>query len=1429
MIQRASFSFLLILFSVVSILAVPGDPDDTLTFFGPRPIYANGGKPDVIVDDFGWLDDTRTDQELAQIAAAIEEWSEAGIGYAAYYALGVVESAAGAAALGDAGKLMDLDGSAGSWFMYTRSAFREYMVNSGKTAVDLGANYFLLDNASPNLETLSFDNEIIAEFRTYLEANYTAGELTAMGVADVTSFDYRDYLKSAPGGNYTDSDSVNSNPPSGELWAAWIRNMQKSERAFFEEWTSSIRAYSQSEYSREIYFGGNRYSGPRQWDTIDKMDFGIAETFLDSHGYPYYNLDHINKNIRNFGKRFWSWGFPANTGSLNGSNDPYGMLHITELSKIFLSETLSSGALHQIPIGWVSYHNNANRLAPLAPYYEFARSHSEMFNLEEAGELAVVYNEAYELSNPNDFTPGYQGIMMLLGDAHRPFDVLFAGHPDKRDGADPFALADLTKYKAIVLPNTRRLTDAQVSKLESYLSGGGVVIGLGQIADLDEAGNDVSGVRTLDNYFISDGSTTVGSGQAICISTNLGDNYHGNAATSSGESQWEVTAGNLASLASYQSTWAAAVDSIVDQDFTGALSRLAHLHRYRDPADGSHIYQVVNRDINMTENVDDQSINDTTAVACSVRIPAGFDASTVTLSWMTVEAPIPLELAFTPNGDHLEFTLPAFSVWGILKVGTAASSPSDINETPESVFNLIADSGGNRPDTFDSDGSIAYNYSYWKGGNHGSIPWDIPYLATDDTEVDLVRLYHRFSSDNVTWGDWTLHSALDVTGGNISGNLSFDAPEGEGYYQFRIQAVDDAGQEEVVLPGRDETGYGVDETAPIPPANVVEASHESGTWIADASNLVFTWDEPMDNLSGYLQANVSLGSDSENIAESNLTENELGWSPTLSGLIPGERYKLNFRHEDEAGNWAGGVELFSFRYGTLPVMDLENIAVTEGDGKLTVTWTNPSDANYNFASFSYREAGDLYATWTGGGLSPDSSATSHELTGLTNGTTYQVRAIAVSSGDQNGNELIVTGTYTPGEGLGGGGGGPDPVAAPTNLTTQDNTANVRLEWMDNATDETGIVIEYKLQNSETWDTVATLGPNAVAFVHNLNIGSDSYDYRVKAIRDSESSDYSNIAGISRSGGGGPNPPQAPTDLSAQDNNAKIDLQWTDNSDNETGFAIARRVQGSPNWTPVSTTGPNTTTYQDSSDIPTGTYEYRVKAINGELSSGFSNVASVTRTQSGGDEINLTAIISGQTELHILIDSSRTVQFLDDHIASTIQPTPSSLEIFLGNSKLTNLDQSLEAAGFRDEDQFTVLIEGQAEVEDYVVWQLNLFGDEHQDRKANEDKNNDGIPNILHYALGTDPVAQHNAGNPLSIVQDPNACSIIYSRSKTASGVTYLLEGSSDSMKTWNQASQMGITESVKDAPELGYELVCWTLPDNPPPNLIVRLRVELNQ
>ena len=92
-----------------------------------------------------------------------------------------------------------------------------------------------------------------------------------------------------------------------------------------------------------------------------------------------------------------------------------------------------------------------------------------------------------------------------------------------------------------------------------------------------------------------------------------------------------------------------------------------------------------------------------------------------------------------------------------------------------------------------------------------------------------------------------------------------------------------------------------------------------------------------------------------------------------------------------------------------------------------------------------------------------------------------------------------------------------------------------------------------------------------------------------------------------------NPPTAPSGLTATATSAnEINLSWTDNANDESGFQIDRSTNStfSQNLTSVTTSG-TTTSYSDTTVAPNTTYYYRVWATNGGLSTNPSNTANAT--------------------------------------------------------------------------------------------------------------------------------------------------------------------------------------------------------------------------
>ena len=93
------------------------------------------------------------------------------------------------------------------------------------------------------------------------------------------------------------------------------------------------------------------------------------------------------------------------------------------------------------------------------------------------------------------------------------------------------------------------------------------------------------------------------------------------------------------------------------------------------------------------------------------------------------------------------------------------------------------------------------------------------------------------------------------------------------------------------------------------------------------------------------------------------------------------------------------------------------------------------------------------------------------------------------------------------------------------------------------------------------------------------------------------------------------PPPPPTHLTATAlSSSRIDLAWQDNSSNETGFRVQRRVDGSDNWIEIGTTAANINTFSDEGLEPLTLYHFRVLAFSANAASEFSNEATTMTLQ-----------------------------------------------------------------------------------------------------------------------------------------------------------------------------------------------------------------------
>jgi phosphodiesterase/alkaline phosphatase D-like protein len=111
------------------------------------------------------------------------------------------------------------------------------------------------------------------------------------------------------------------------------------------------------------------------------------------------------------------------------------------------------------------------------------------------------------------------------------------------------------------------------------------------------------------------------------------------------------------------------------------------------------------------------------------------------------------------------------------------------------------------------------------------------------------------------------------------------------------------------------------------------------------------------------------------------------------------------------------------------------------------------------------------------------------------------------------------------------------------------------------------------------------------------------------------------------------PPNPPTLLTATAvSSSQINLSWTDNSNNETGFKIEESPNDDQHFTQIDTVGANVTTYSRTGLSANTRYYYRVRAYNGNGNSSYSNEANAWTFLQTPTNLTAAAVSSNQINL-----------------------------------------------------------------------------------------------------------------------------------------------------------------------------------------------------
>ncbi|MGI9256961.1 MAG: fibronectin type III domain-containing protein, partial [Salinispira sp.] len=345
-------------------------------------------------------------------------------------------------------------------------------------------------------------------------------------------------------------------------------------------------------------------------------------------------------------------------------------------------------------------------------------------------------------------------------------------------------------------------------------------------------------------------------------------------------------------------------------------------------------------------------------------------------------------------------------------------------------------------------------------------------------------------------------------------------------------------------------------------------------------------------------------------------------APATSGIITELQNGTPYIVQVRAVNAQGDGEWSPSSAEGIPVnvpLAPTGLALTVGDEKLTATWeapTNTGGSDITGYAVQYREVASPAGSWLDSSNSGDSDVTdtNHDITGLTNGTEYEVRVYAVNDqGDGNPSESL---TATPAT----------VPMAPTGLALMEKDKKLTATWIaptDNGgSDITGYEVQYREVASPagSWLDSSNSGDSDVTDTNHDITGLTNgieYDVRVYAVNDQGDGTPSDIAAATPDIA-----PALPTALTLTVGNEKLIATWAAPTDNGgttiTGYELEYKLS-SGDWDTSGDVTQQTTAADTTTDTITGLtnsseYNVRVRAVNGVNGAdkgAWSNVATET--------------------------------------------------------------------------------------------------------------------------------------------------------------------------------------------------------------------------
>ena len=548
------------------------------------------------------------------------------------------------------------------------------------------------------------------------------------------------------------------------------------------------------------------------------------------------------------------------------------------------------------------------------------------------------------------------------------------------------------------------------------------------------------------------------------------------------------------------------------------------------------------------------------------------------------------------------------------------------------TFNLAAGQGANVKitDGFADAGQLviadAIKFSY------------VPLIAPPIAPSGLAAAAAGTSQINLSWNDNSDNEdnfvvSQSATSGGPYNDIATLAANATAYndtglnagtaYYYVVRAINSAGSSALSAQASATTAVG----APTAPSGLAATT-------VSASQINLSWTDNSNNETSFVVArSTTSGGPYTDIATvgANVT------SYSNSGLSANTTYYYVVRAINGGGASANSAQDSATTLPNPPAAPSGLAASVASATQIDLSWVDNSSNETSFVVGRSATAGGPYTDI----VTLGANVISYSNSGLTANTTYYYVVRASNTGGSSANSAEASATTLP-----------NAPTTPSGLAaTTVSASQINLSWADNSSNETGFVIGRSTVSGGSYVDIATLGANTTVYSDTGLSANTTYYYVVRATNTGGDSANSAQASATTL----PLPPAAPTGLSASTVSAsQIDLSWSDNSANETGFTIARStVSGGP-YSDVATVGANATSYSNTGLSANTTYYYVVRASNSGGSSANSAQASATTlplppaAPSGlagvtvsASQVNLTWTDNASNETSVIVARSTT--------------------------------------------------------------------------------------------------------------------------------------------------------------------------------------------